>query len=249
MAISKSMDSPIKKSNYALRVEQSQENTLSFLPVPGPQGEKGPKGEIGPTGATGPVGPKGEKGNPGKNGIDGINGTNGLDGKNGKDGKSMTSPSGQMIGWAYYENSRPKDQRTGIDKGDDGWVSLLLSGLSNNSREDYLPYGNVSLWNKTTERLNFKTLSQGAIVTVCYNISLTTYMTNTEVWFKTFLGNEERSPLSYVGNLKYQYEYDFSVEQKVFVESQEIKIFGGIPQIRTDNPCEAILKSIYVSVS
>lgn len=252
MAISKSMDSPIKKSNYASRVEQSQETTLSFLPVPGPQGEKGPKGDIGPAGAIGPAGSKGERGIPGKNGIDGINGTNGLDGKNGKngkDGKSMLSPSGQMIGWAYYENARPKDQRTGIDQGEDGWVSLFLGGISSSSKEDYLPYGNVSLWNKTTERLNFKTLTTGAIVTVCYNIALTTYMTNTEVWVKTFLGSEERSPLSYVGNLKYQYEYDFSVEQKVFVLDQDIKIFGGIPKIRTDNPCEAILKSIYISAS
>lgn len=243
MAISKSMDSPVKKSNYAARVEQSQESTLSFLPVPGPQGERGPKGE------QGLPGPQGEKGDRGDRGIAGKNGIDGKDGRDGVDGKSMLSPSQQMIGWGYYENQNPKEQRTGIDKGDDGWVSLLLKGLSENTNEKYLPFGNVSLWNKTTERLNFKTLNIGAIVTIRYNISLTTYMTNTEVWVKTFLKEESISPTSYVGNLKYQYDYDFSVEQTVYVADSKIQYFGGIPQIRTDNPCEAILKSIYISAS
>lgn len=237
MAISKSMDSPIKKSNYAARVEQSQESTLSFLPVPGPQGERGPKGEQGLQGLQGEKGEKGDKGDPGKNGL------------NGKDGRSVLSPSEQMIGWGYYENANPKEQRTGIDKGDDGWVNVLLKGLSENTNEKYLPYGNVSLWNKTTEKLNFKTLNIGAIVTIRYNIALTTYMTNTEVWVKTFLGEDSASPISYVGNLKYQYDYDFSVEQTVYVEDLKIQYFGGIPQIRTDNPCEATMKSIHISVS
>lgn len=241
MAISKSMDSPVKKSNYAAQVEQSQESpSLSFLPVPGPQGERGPKGDTGPQGIQGEQGPKGEKGDPGKNGKDG---------KNGFDGKSVLSPSEQMIGWGYYENEILKEQRTGIDQGEDGWVSLLIKGLSKNTNEKYLPYGNVSLWNKTTEKFNFKTLNVGAIVTICYNVSLTTYSTNTEVWMKTFLGNDQISPISYVGNLKYQYDYEFSLEQTVFVGDSKIQSFGGIPQIRTDNPCEAILKSIHISVS
>lgn len=243
MAISKSMDGPARKSNYATKVEQSQEATLSFLPVPGPQGERGPKGEIGLQGPQGLKGDKGDKGDPGKDGKNGLNGINGLD------GKSVLSPSEQMIGWGYYENANPKEQRTGIDKGNDGWVTLLLKGLSENTNENYLPYGNVSLWNKNTEKLNFKTLNIGSIVTICYNISLTTYMTNTEVWIKTFLDNESISPISYVGNLKYQYDYDFSIEQTVFIPDSKVQSFGGIPQIRTDNPCEAILKSVYVSVS
>lgn len=239
MAISKSMDSPIKKSNYASKVEQSQDttNTLAFLPVPGPQGERGPKGETGQQGLQGIQGPKGDKGDPGK------------DGKNGLNGKSILSPSEQMIGWGYYENANPIQQRTGIDKGEDGWVNLLLKDISENTNEKYLPFGNVSLWNKTTERLNFKTLNVGSIVTICYNISLTTYMNNTEVWIKTFLNDDAISPVFYVGNLKYQYDYDFSIQQTVFVGDQKIQSFGAIPQIRTDNSCEAILKSVYVYVS
>jgi Collagen triple helix repeat (20 copies) len=245
MAISKSMDGPARKSNYAAQVEQSQyqENTLSFLPVPGPAGPQGQQGPKGEKGLQGEKGDKGDKGDPGKNGI------NGKDGKNGIDGKSMLSPSKQMIGWGYYENQNQQEQRTGIDKGEDGWVNLLMSGNSENTNETYLPHGNVSLWNKTTEKLNFRTLNAGAIVKICYNVSLITYMNNTEVWFKTFLDNEEISPISYIGNLKYQYTYDFSVEQTVFVKDAKIQSFGGIPQIRTDNPCEAILKSVYVSTS
>lgn len=240
MAVSKSMDSPIKKSNYASKVEQSQESTLSFLPVPGPQGERGPKGEQGIQGIPGPQGEKGDSGKPGKDGKDG---------KDGLDGKSILSPSEQTLGWAYYENDSNKTNRTGIDKGEDGWVRLSINNIGKNTQEDYLPYGNVSLWSGTTNKFNFKTLNIGSIVTVRYNIRLTTYLNNTEVWLKTLLSEDDYSPISYVGNLKYQYDYDFSVDQKIFIHDSKFQNFGGMPQIRTDNPCEATLKSIYVSVS
>lgn len=246
MAISKNMDAPFKKSNYAAKVEESQNqfqpetNTLTFLPVPGPQGEQGPKGDTGLIGPVGPQGPKGDKGAPGNDGKDG---------KDGIDGKSILSPSKQMIGWGYYENKSPKLERTGSDKGEDGWVRIALSGFSKNSTEEYLPYGNVSLWNRTTEKLNFKTLNVGSIVTIRYNLFLSTQMTNTEVWVKTFVGDEVLSPVSYVGNLKYQYDYEFSVEQTIFVHNSDIQSFGAIPQIRTDNHSEVILNSIYISVS
>ena len=238
------MDSPVKKSNYAAQVEQSnlnsENNSVTFFPVPGPQGEKGPKGEKGDKGDIGDQGLKGPKGDPGKDGKDGKNGLN---------GKSMLSPSEQMIGWGYYESKTQKQKRTGVDQGVDGWVSLSLNELSENNNEEYLPVGNVSLWNKTTGKLNFRTLNIGSIVTICYNITLTTYLTNTEVWLKTYNGNEKSSPISYVGNLKYQYDYDFTVEQKIFIEDNKIKNFGSIPQIRTDNACEATLKSVFISVS
>ena len=239
------MDSPIKKSSYAAQVEQSNDNQLLFLPVPGPTGEKGPRGDSGPQGEQGIPGPKGEKGDPGK---DGKNGKDGNNGKNGVDGKSILSPSEQMLGWAYYENNTPKQERTGIDKGNDGWVSLTMDSSSKNNNEKYLPIGNVALWNKSTERINLKSLNIGSVITIRYNLALETYTTNTEVWFKTFLGEEKVSPISYVGNLKYQYEYDFSVEQKIFVGDKDAQVFGGIPQIRTDNPAEAVLRSIYIVV-
>ena len=237
MAISKSMDSPIKKSAYAAQVEQSQESSLSFIPVPGPVGPQGPRGEQGPQGIPGPQGEKGEIGKSGK------------DGKNGLDGKSVLSPSEQMIGWAYYENDNKKQTRTGIDKGEDGWVPLSISNFGKNTNEKYLPKGDVSLWNLGIKKLNFKTLNVGSIVTIRYNIELTTYVNNTEVWLKTSLPDDIFSATSYVGNLKYQYDYDFSVEHTVFINDTRSQSFGGIPQIRTDNPCEAILRSIYISVS
>ena len=240
MAISKSMDSPIKKSNYAEQVEQSQESTISFLPVPGPQGPQGAKGDQGPQGIPGIPGDKGEKGDPGKPGKDG---------KNGLDGKSILSPSEQMIGWAYYENENKKQTRTGIDKGEDGWVALFIRSFGKNTNEKYLPKGDVSLWNLETKKLNFKTLNVGSIVTIRYNVELTTYANNTEVWVKTSLPDDIFSATSYVGNLKYQYDYDFSVEHTIFINDTKSQSFGGIPQIRTDNPCEAVLRSIYISVS
>ena len=58
MAISKSMDSPVKKSNYADQVSQSQiqDGVPSFIPVAVPQGPQGIKGEPGPKGDQGPAG-------------------------------------------------------------------------------------------------------------------------------------------------------------------------------------------------
>lgn len=244
MAISKSMDSPVKKSNYADNVSQiqSQETGLSFLPVPGPQGPPGPQGIQGPKGDSGTPGPQGERGESGKPGKDGKNGIDG------KDGKSVISPSGQQIGWASYENSQPKQIKTGADQGNDGWVQLVMASVDNKN-ERFLPAGDVSLWNEFTKKINFKTLEVGSIVTICYNIALTTYSNNTEVWFRTLVSDEEKSPISYVGNLKYQYDYEFSVQQTIFIDDFSYKNYGGIPQIRTDAPCEAILKSLYVSVS
>jgi hypothetical protein len=238
------MDAPFKKSDYAAKVEESQlqpeNNTFTFLPVPGPQGEIGPRGHTGLTGPEGPQGLKGDKGDPG---------TNGRHGKNGIDGKSILSPSGQMIGWGYYENNASKEKRTGIDQGDDGWVNISLNEISENSIEKYLPFENVSLWNRNTQRVNLKTLKIGSIVTIRYNIFLCTQATNTEVWIKTFVGKEEFSPISYVGNLKYQHDYDFSIEQNIFVHDKEMQSFGAIPYIRTDNQGSVVLKSIYISVS
>lgn len=245
MAISKSMDSPIKKSNYADQVNQSQiqENTLSFLPVPGPQGPEGKKGDKGDRGPQGDKGPAGEKGDPGAPGKDGKNGKNGID------GKSVLSPSEQQIGWGSYENNKNNKIKTGIQEGEDGWVSLIMVGLGPKTNENFLPKGNVSLWNEHSKKINFKTLEVGSIVTIRYNLNLTTYINNTEVWFKTLLFDEEDSPISYVGNLKYQYDYEFSVEQTICIKDAESKHFGSVPQIRTDNACEAILKSVYITVS
>lgn len=242
MAISKSMDSPIRKSNYADQVSQSQiqDNNLSFLPVPGPQGPQGPQGQKGDIGPVGPQGERGEAGKPGKDGKDG---------RDGKDGASVLSPSGQQIGWGYYQNGQTRQIRTGADQGNDGWVQLTIGKLSKNSNEKFLPKGDVSLWNEFSNKLNFKTLEIGSIVTICYNILLTTYSNNTEVWFRTLLHEEDNSPTSYIGNLKYQYDYEFSVQQTLFINDASYQNYGGIPQIRTDNPCEAVLKSVYISVS
>jgi len=242
MAISKSMDSPFRKSNYAEQVAQSQvqDNTLSFLPVPGPQGPQGPQGERGPQGPEGAKGDKGEKGDPGKDGKNG---------KDGKDGKSVLSPSEQQIGWAYYENTSKSQKRVGIDQGDDGWVRLLIDKVGSTKNEQYLPNGGVSLWNSTTGKINFKTLNIGSIITIRYDILLTTYSNNTEVWFRTYVEDYDQIPTTYVGNLKYQYDYEFTVSQNIFLNDFAIQNFGGIPQIRTDNAGEALLKSIYISVS
>jgi hypothetical protein len=239
MSISKNMDSPFsKKSNYAAKVEQSVNHEgLSFLPVPGPQGPQGL------------IGPKGDRGIQGEPGLKGDKGDSGKDGKDGKDGKSVLSPSEQQIGWGYYENLEVKQQRTGIDQGQDGWVNLWVDAKGENTNEKYLPKGHVGLWNFVTRKINLQNLHIGAIVKIRYNLDITTYVNNTEVSVRTLLVDDEMSPVSFIGSFKYQHSYDFSCEHTAFVQGEEFKTFGGIPQIRTDSPCEVTLKSIYISVS
>jgi len=102
MAVSKSMDFPgAKKSSYAAQEEQSQasptvDNSLSFLPVPGPVGPQGPAGRDGRDGKEGSQGPEGKPGPKGDKGPAG------------KDGASSASSSGQQAGWASYHNKIEK---------------------------------------------------------------------------------------------------------------------------------------------
>ena len=238
MAISKNMDSPYnKKTNYAAQVKESVDQTVNFIAVPGPQGPQGlqgPKGELGPQGIQGPPGPKGDKGK---------------DGKDGKDGRSILSPSEQNLGWAYYENSDIKQFQTGADAGEDGWVSLYIDEKGKNTIETFLPRGHIGLWNTQARRINFKNLNLGAIVKIIYYIDLQTFNNNTEVWMRTLTVDEKISPISFIGLLKYQYLYQFSCEQTVFINSKNSHYFGAIPQIRTDNVCEASIKGIFLSVS
>lgn len=241
MAVSKSMDFPgAKKSSYAAQVEQSQatglpENTLSFLPVPGPVGPQGPSGRDGKDGKEGLQGPEGKVG------------PRGPQGPAGKDGLSSLSSSGQQAGWASYHNKSEKPFKLGISEGDDGWVTtfLLSEGLSN---EKYLPKGCTPLWNDHARAFNFRGLEEGAQVFITYSFELTTYNSNTEVWIRTYSPNSSLDISQFIGSLKYQHTYPITVTQHIFIENQKIWGNGAVPQIRTDYDASAILKSIYVSV-
>lgn len=240
MAASKSMDFPgAKKSSYAAQVEQSQatglpDNTLSFLPVPGPVGPQGPAGRDGKDGKQGEPGPEGKAG------------PKGQPGPAGKDGLSSLSSSGQQAGWASYINDNPTSIRLGATRGVDGWVSLYMSSEKNN--EQFLPKDTVSLWNSHSRMLNFKGVNVGSQIFVTYNLELTTFTANTEVWLRTFFPAHEQEISQLVGSFKYQNVYDISVTQQIFIENQQIWGNGGVPQIRTDFDASVIFKSVYVSV-
>lgn len=234
-----SMDFPTpKKKKYSDNIDTGVIiDPAMYIAVPGPQGERGiqgPKGDVGPQGEKGQ---KGDPGVPGKNGKDGIN------------GKSMLSPSEQNIGWACYDNENRRSIRLGATKGDDGWVKFGVDGLGKNTNELFLPKESVGLWNPETQRFNFKTLNIGAIITIRYDIELTTYSNNTEVWFRTFVDNFDNYPTTYVGSLKYQFDYDLSMQHTLFLENRSMQTLGGIPQIRTDNDASVTVKSMYITVS
>lgn len=241
--MAKSMDFPnsAKKRKYSDNLEDSaneqEQGLIQFVAVPGPQGERGPKGDKGDKGDRGETGPKGEQGPTGKNGIDG------------KDGRSLLSPSEQNIGWACYDNKNKKIIRTGASVGDDGWVRIGVDGLGSKTDERFLPNGSKSLWLAEAQKINFRTLNIGAILKIRYDVQLTTYSNNTEVWFRTYIANNEQYPTTYVGALKYQFDYDLSLEHTLFLTDGSMQASAAIPQIRTDNSSDLIVKSIYISIS
>ena len=240
-----SMDFPenIKKKQYGespINPTPNLDQSFVYIPVPGQQGERGPKGE---------KGDKGDRGEPGTPGSKGEKGEKGLPGKNGIDGKSTIGVSEQQIGWALYENLELSQIRLGITKGDNGWVTFWSDGLGKNTNESYLPERNVSLWNAELRKFNFRPLKIGAVVDVRYDIELTTLTNNTEVSLRTFVKENMLNPTTFVGSLKYQYAYDLSIHQKLFIENNEIKNLGAVPQIRTDYDSYVVIKNIYISVS
>lgn len=243
MAVSKSMDFPgAKKSSYAAQVEQSQatglpDNTLSFLPVPGPVGPQGPAGRDGKDGATGPQGPEGKQGPKGEKGPAGKNGTDGI---------NYLSSSGQQPGWASYTSGKDYEIRLGATRGSDGWVTMFMTSESN--FEEYLPEETVSLWNPHSRMLNFKGLKIGSQAFITYNFEITTLMPNTEVWLRTYFPSNEQEFLQFVGSFKYQNSYNLSITQQIFIENTKMWGNGAVPQLRTDFDASAILNSVYVSV-
>jgi hypothetical protein len=238
--MAKSMDFPQKKK-YSETIQEVK--ATEYIAVPGIAGEKGETGPQGPIGPQGPKGDKGDKGDPGKQGPQGERG------EPGKAGDGYDSPSGQYPGWAYYAGNNTGIHRVGPERGEDGWVSFFLDINKDETIENYLPNKSVSLLNYVAKNINLKTLKVGSKVDIRYDFSLETYSSNTEVWIRTLLKDEELSPIGYIGLLKYQYQYDLSYSQTIFVINDKIKNYGGIPQIRTDNEGSFILKGIYIAVS
>jgi len=238
--MAKSMDFP-KKKKYLETIQEVK--TIEYIAVPGISGEKG---EVGPAGPKGERGDKGDKGDTGKQGPQGPQGERG---EPGRAGDGYDSLSGQYPGWAYYANKDTQEHRVGPERGEDGWVPFFLNIDELKTIETYLPNRSVSLLNPVAKNINLKTLKVGTKVDIRYDFSLETYSPNTEVWIRTLLRDEDISPIGYVGLLKYQYSYELSYCQTIFINSDKIKNYGGQPQIRTDNEGSVILKAIYISVS
>jgi len=247
MAISKNMDAP--KARYAEAIKSTKSTELSnteYIAVPGIQGEKG---DIGPAGPPGPQGEKGDRGIPGKDGKEGKEGPQGPRGEPGRGGgEGYDSPSGQYPGWAYYQNKNKKPLFLGPDRGDDGWVDILMDDDMDNNILKFLPSGSVSLWNSVTQRINFKQLKVGARVDIRYDIALTTDTNSTEAWIRTYIPKVE-SPTGYIGMLKYKYPYEMSVSQTLYVDLSKIRSEGAIIQARADSESTIMLKGMYISVS
>jgi hypothetical protein len=249
MPVSKNMSMPGKVNDtYAEQVLQQQgsSNTADnlfqqsqFIPVPGPRGdrgEKGEKGEMGAPGAKGDIGLRGE------------NGRDGKDGKNGKDGKDGISLSGQIPGWAKYNNKDKTIFDLGISEGDNGWVSLFLKSDKENSIETFSTSNQAAaLWSNDTKCINFLAVKVGARVDIIYDIELTTFSSNTDVWMRTFFHTIETDFPTFVGCFKYQGTYSLSVSQSIYIESNKFNAFAR-PQIRTDMGSQVALKSITVSL-
>lgn len=237
MAVSKSMDFPKNKNNYAAQVAQAQsiqlDPSINYIPVPGPTGPQGPAGrdgkdgEPGPQGPEGPKGPKGEKGNP---------------------GESSLSSSGQQAGWASYYNQNKMDIKLGITRGDNGWVDIFVDGKDKRTNLKYLPKDCSGLYNVESRGITFRGLKEGSQAFITYNFDITTLNSNTEVWIRSLLPKLDYEINQFVASLKYQSTYNLSVTQHIVIE--DAQIWGSLakPQVRADFDCILNMNSIHVSV-
>lgn len=235
MAANRNIEFPSnKKSGYASVVKQSVESeSTNFIAVPGPQGPQGktgPAGPVGPAGPPGPIGPAGPAG------------------PAGKDGTSYFPVYEQKIGWGIYNNDKELFVPIGATRGKDGWVSLFPTSTTEED-EAFLPEGSVSLYNLEAQRFNFKGLKLGTQVKVTYIFDVTTFTSNTEIFFRTFFPESEKSVTTFVASLKYQHDYELSTTHHFVINDSIDKVSGAICQIRSDFDASAKLKSIYISVS
>lgn len=236
MALSKNIEFPSSaKSGYASQVKKSQQPIMAAPEVlaipgpPGPKGEKGDRGEVGPRGPQGARGPKGDSGEPGKDGI------------------SIISKSGQQPGWGEYLESGTSSIRLGATRGSDGWVNLNFSNQSIIKNEKHLPDNITTLYNEESKKINLRGLNLGSVVTIIYSFHVDSQVANTEIWCKSQMSDKEF--VSFVANLKYPFSYELSASHTITIENDAQKLFGVVPQIRSDYDAILKLKSITILVS
>lgn len=234
---------PLKKKNYFDAVKSSNpEEMKEYIAVPGiegARGEHGPRGERGEQGDTGPQGPRGDIGKTGPQGVRG--GTGG-------GGEGYDSVSGQHPGWVYYKNKDGLATNLGPERGSDGWVFPKFELDKDGSTDTYMSQGSNSLIMEENNMLSFKSLKIGAKVDIRYDFEITTYSNYTELWIRLFNEKCENLPTSYVANFKYQYSYDMSFFQTLYIDNNRIKSYPVRPEFRSDAESSIILKGMYLSV-
>lgn len=228
----------------AIRKKSSPyEKEASAQPIPeGPQYIAVP-GPAGPPGSQGPAGPQGL---PGKQGDQGPRGEKGAAGR---DGETYLPVYKQKTGWARYGNSDLRQIALGANRGKDGWVNFDVNASKANSIESYLPYKSVSLYNPETDRINLKHLAVGTRIAITYNLKLSTMSSNTELWVRSIFPTSKRAYTSFIGNFKYEYDYDLSVTQFLTIENESERSDGILPQARSDMSSLLVPVSITISVS
>ncbi len=239
MAITRNMGFPIQEKQKIDAVNQETPQ-LQFLPVPGPQGSPGPQGAMGPQGTQGPKGDKGDKGDAG---------ANGKNGKDGKDGESYFPVYKQKPGWASYESKTLKTFSIDPSRGDNGWHDIFINKKDIIKNHDFLPPNCNGLYNEESRAFTFRGLEIGSVVKISYNLSLETFINNTEFWLATVYPELDKSVLTMVGSFKYQGIFDLNVDQTIHVEDKVTWFNFCRPYVKSDFLTNLILKKIYVSVS
>jgi len=247
MAQSMESPQPLKRKGYSQAIQESElqqpADLKEYIAVPGLNGERGERGQKGDQGDKGDTGPQGPKGDTGKDGPQGARG------EPGKGAEGYDSVSGQYPGWVYYKNSLDKITNLGPEKGNDGWVFPKFELDKNMSNETYMPKGSNSLILQDSNMLSFKSLKIGAKVDIRYDFDINTYSNYTELWLRLFNEKCQNLPASYVANFKYQYSYEMSFFQTLYIDSTRIKNAVIRPEFRADTESSMVLKGMYLSVS
>lgn len=231
---------PLKKKYF--ETVQEVKEVKEYIAVPGVQGEKGDTGTKGDKGDQGDTGPAGSQGPVGKPGPQGDRGAPG------KGAEGYDSVSGQYPGWAYYKNTEGSFTNLGPEKGNDGWVFPKFNLNKEESNEEYMSQGSASSFLADNNMLSFKSLKIGAKIDIRYDFTIITESNYTELWLRLFSEKYSNLPTSYVANLKYQYSYDMSFFQTVYIDNNRLRSSVIRPEFRADAESSFFLKGLYVSV-
>ena len=164
---------------------------------------------------------------------------------------SSASEAGLLGGWGDYNDYVTIASPISITGGA-GYVDLTNDKLGVYTREDYLPFGVPTLWNSTTNRSDFSTLSVGDVGQVRVDIELVTLSVNTD--FEVTLefgtgGSVFTIPILNLSSFKTAGTYHLSGVSNYYIGSKDVIDNGFRVRAKADTTCTVTVNGFLINVT